>query len=320
MKRFLPIIGIILLLIFLIFGTYNYISTTEETIVVGYLPTSLDSALFVADDLGMYTGEGLKIQMVPFRTGLELIDAAEKNMIDVGYVGITPVTSAVDQNSSVKIVAAVNQEGSGIVVSNTSNITKITDLKGKNILIPKKGSIQDVLLRYLLLKNNIEPAQVNITEMEVPLMEDALVSGKVDGFVAWEPYVSQAKINGNGKVIMDSNDIWPNNPTCVIVSTNGFIKQKPDRLKKFLKVHVEATEYVNTHKNETAAIVSKKLGTNIDVELEARNHITFIAIPTQEFENNIMKLVDIQKQLGYIKGNETNMLNSFTDFSYLSSS
>lgn len=96
MKRFLPIIGIILLLIFLIFGTYNYISTTEETIVVGYLPTSLDSALFVADDLGMYTREGLKIQMVPFRTGSELIDAAEKNMIDVGYVGITPVTSAVD--------------------------------------------------------------------------------------------------------------------------------------------------------------------------------------------------------------------------------
>ncbi len=320
MKRFLPIIGIILLLIFLIFGTYNYISTTEETIVVGYLPTSLDSALFVADDLGMYTREGLKIQMVPFRTGSELIDAAEKNMIDVGYVGITPVTSAVDQNSSVKIVAAVNQEGSGIVVSNTSNITKITDLKGKRILIPKKGSIQDVLLRYLLLKNNIDPEHVNITEMEVPLMEDALVSGEVDGFVAWEPYVSQAKINGNGKVIMDSNDIWPNNPTCVIVSTNSFIKQKPDRLKKFLKVHVEATEYVNTHKNETAAIVSKKLGTHIDVELEARNHITFIAIPTQEFENNIMKLVDIQKQLGYIKGNDTNMLNSFTDFSYLSSS
>lgn len=319
MKRFLPIIGIILLLILLIFGTYNYISTTEETIVVGYLPTTLDSALFVADDLGMYKREGLKIQMVPFRTGSELIDAAEKNMIDVGYVGIPPVTSAVDQNSSVKIVAAVNQEGSGIIVSNTSNITKITDLKGKKILIPKKGSIQDVLLRYLLLKNNVDPASVNITEMEVPLMEDALVSGKVDGFVAWEPYVSQAKINGNGKVIMNSNDIWPNNPTCVIVSTDSFIKQKPDRLKKFLKVHIEATEYVNTHKNETAAIVSKKLGTDIDVELEARNHITFIAVPTKEFENNIMKLVDIQKQLGYIKGNETNMLNSFTDFSYLPS-
>ncbi len=40
-----------------------------------------------------------------------------KKQIDIGFCGITPVTSAIDKNSSVKIVAAVNQEGSGIVVS-----------------------------------------------------------------------------------------------------------------------------------------------------------------------------------------------------------
>jgi NitT/TauT family transport system substrate-binding protein len=131
MKRFLAPLGIIVLVVLLAYGTYNYVTTMEETIVVGYLPTSLDSALFVADDMGMFKKEGLKVQLVPFRTGSELIDAANKNQIDVGYVGITPVTSAIDQNSSVKIVAAVNQEGSGIVVSNNSNITNVTDLQGK---------------------------------------------------------------------------------------------------------------------------------------------------------------------------------------------
>jgi NitT/TauT family transport system substrate-binding protein len=191
MKRFLTGLGIVVLVVLLAFGTYNYVTATEDTIVVGYLPTSLDSALFVADNLGMFTKEGLKVQLVPFRTGSELIDAANKNQIDVGYVGITPVTSAIDQNSSIKIVAAVNTEGSGIVVSNTSNITNVSDFQGKKILIPKKGSIQDVLFRYILLKNNVNPASVNITEMDVPLMQNALTSGKVDGFVAWEPFVSQ---------------------------------------------------------------------------------------------------------------------------------
>jgi NitT/TauT family transport system substrate-binding protein len=317
MKRFLAPLGIIVLVVLLAFGTYNYVTAMDETIVVGYLPTSLDSALFVANDLGMFKKEGLKVQLVPFRTGSELIDAANKNQIDVGYVGITPVTSSIDQNSSVKIVAAVNQEGSGIVVSNNSNIKNITDLKGKKILIPKKGSIQDVLLRYLLLKNNVNPESVNITEMEVPLMQNALLSGDVDGYIAWEPYVTQAKIEGSGRILMNSNDIWPDIPTCVVVATNKFMIQKPDQLKKFLKVHVEATDYVNTHEDETAAIVSKKLGTNVNIELEARNNIQFIAVPTTEFENNLMKLVEIQKQLGYIKSNNTNDINSFTDLSYL---
>ncbi len=317
MKRFLAPLGIVVLVVLLAYGTYNYVTTMEETIVVGYLPTSLDSALFVADDMGMFKKEGLKVQLVPFRTGSELIDAANKNQIDVGYVGITPVTSAIDQNSSVKIVAAVNQEGSGIVVSNNSNITNVTDLQGKKILIPKKGSIQDVLLRYLLMKNNINPASVNITEMEVPLMQNALISGDVDGYIAWEPYVTQAKIDGGGRILINSNDIFPDIPTCVVVATNKFMTKKPDQLRKFLKVHVEATDYVNTHKNETATIVSKKLGTDINVELEARDNIKFIAVPTTEFENNLMKLVEIQKQLGYISSNNTDTLDSFTNLSYL---
>ena len=317
MKRFLMALGIIVLVLLLVFGTYNYVTATEETIVVGYLPTSLDSALFLADDLGMFTKVGLKVQLVPFRTGSELIDAADKNQIDVGYVGITPVTSAIDKNSSVKIVAAVNQEGSGIVVSNDGSINNIIRFLGKKILIPKDGSIQDVLLRYLLLKNNVNPASVNITEMEVPLMQNALISGEVDGYIAWEPYVTQAKIDGSGRILVNSNDIWPDIPTCVVISTNKFMTQKPDQLKKFLKVHVEATDYVNNHEDETTAIVSKKLGTNINVEQEARNNIQFIAVPTTEFKNNLMKLVEIQKQLGYIKGNNTDNINSFVDLSYL---
>lgn len=305
MKRLLIILGIIILVILLVYGTYNYVTETEDTIVVGYLPTSLDSALFVGDNLGMFKNEGLKVQLVPFRTGSELIDAANKNQIDIGYVGVTPVTSAIAQNSSLKVVAAVNEEGSGIVVSNTSNITNVTDLQGKKILVPKHGSIQDVLLRYVLLKNNINPASVNITEMDVPLMQGALNSKKVDGFMAWEPYVSQTKISGSGTVLLNSKDIWPNIPTCVVIATDSFIKNDPDKLQKFLKVHVEATDYVNTHKNETATIISKKLGTNVDVELEARNHIEFIAVPTSDFENNLMKLVQVQKQLGYVKNNLT---------------
>jgi NitT/TauT family transport system substrate-binding protein len=141
--------------------------------------------------------------------------------------------------------------------------------------------------------------------MDVPLMQGALNSKKVDGFMAWEPYVSQAKISGSGTVLLNSKDIWPNIPTCVVVATDSFIKNDPDKLQKFLKVHVEATNYVNTHKNETATIVSKKLGTNVDVELVARNHIMFIAVPTSDFENNLMKLVQVQKQLGYVKNNLT---------------
>ena len=48
------------------------------------------------------------------------------------------------------------------------------------------------------------------------------------------------------------------------------------------------------------------------MELEARNHIEFLAVPTHTFENNVMEMIQIQKQLGYVKSNLTiqQMFNS----------
>jgi NitT/TauT family transport system substrate-binding protein len=315
MKRILAVLAMVVLVIILVYGTYNYYTTTQETIVVGYLPSNHDSALFVADATGMFKSAGLKVQLVPFRSGSEIVDAANKNKIDIGYCGITPVTSAIDKNSSVKIVAAVNQEGSGIVVADELNITNISEFQNKKFLIPKKGGIQDVLLRYLLMKNNVTPSNLNISELEVPLMQNALIGGDVDGYIAWEPYVSQSEFTGNETVFMYSKDIWPEHPCCVVIATDSFMKKNPDRLEQFLKVHVEATNYTNTHKNETAVILSKKLGTNMNVELEALNHVDFIAVPSAQFDDNIMKLIEVQKELGYVNNNLT--LDQILDTNFL---
>ncbi len=315
MKKYLLYLGLVVLVVMMVYGTYNYYTVTSETIVVGYLPSNHHSSLFVADAMGMYQKEGLKVQLVPFRTGSEVIDAANKNQIDIGFCGITPITSAIDKNSTLKIVAPVNEDGSGIVVVNNSNITKPSDLEGKTILEPSPGSVQDVIFRYMLMKNNISASSMNISKLEVPLMQDAIDDGKADGYIAWEPYVTQADLTGDDNVLMYSNDIWDDHPCCVIFATKKMITQRPDQLRKFLNVHVAATDYINSHTNETAIILSKKLGTYYDVELKSLQHVKFISTPTNEYDNNLMKLVNIQKQLGYVKNNLT--LDQIVNYNFL---
>ena len=162
MKKKIWALIIIFLAATTVYGTYNYIVTSQETIIVGYLPSDHDSALFVANAKNMFQKEGLKIRLVPFRSGPDLINAAKLGKIDIGYCGISPVTMAISDGAPIKIVASVNQEGSGIVVGNNTNITNITDLKGKNIAIPKVNSVQDVLLTYWLSQYNINRNEVNI--------------------------------------------------------------------------------------------------------------------------------------------------------------
>ncbi len=314
MKKFLYI-GLIVLVAIMVYGTYDYYTVTSETIVVGYLPSNHHSALFVANAMNMYQKEGLKVQLVPFKNGADMIDAANKNQLDVGFCGITPITSSIDKNSTIKIVAPVNEDGSGIVVENGSNITNLTDLNGKTILEPGPGSIQDVLLRYMLMKNNVSTSNITITKFEVPLMQEAMSNGRASAYIAWEPYVTQANLTGSDDVLLYSSDLWNDHPCCVIFATQDMMTKKPDQLRKFLKVHEEATDYINGNLNGTALIVSNKLGTNTNIELASLEHVKFIAKPNDEYNNNLMKLVSLQQQFGYVQNNLT--LSQIVNYNFL---
>ena len=220
------VLGIIILIIFLAYSTFNYIQTDENTINVGYLPSSHHSALFVADKLNMYSKSGLNVNLIPFRSGADVIEALEKGQIDVGYCGIAPTTVAISKGAKIKIVAPANTGGSGLVVPINSSKNISTDLIGKKVAIPNYGSVQDVILHELLFDNNITSSEVNLTTLDTPLMPSSLKNGKIDAFVAWEPYATEANMTSDGDVLLYSDEWWDNHPCCVIVARDDFIKER----------------------------------------------------------------------------------------------
>jgi len=276
-----------------------YPKPEENVIRLGHLKSDHHAAIYIAQAKGMYEKEGLRVETTEFKAGPELMEAIGSGRIDIGYCGAPPATTGIAKGVPVKIVATVQQEGSGIVVR--EGIQKIEDFRGKTIAIPMKGSIQDVLLQMTLKEHGISPEEVNIIEIEPPVMPEALEAGRIDGFIAWEPFVAMAEQKGYGHAIAYSRDIWKNHPCCVVIATNQFIKEHPDQLRKFVKVHVEASEYLNTHKDEASSIVAEKLGTDPEIEKRAFQNMEFTPIPTSSFIDNVMKFVEIQKQLGYIK-------------------
>ena len=54
----------------------------------------------------------------------------------------------------------------------------------------------------MILQNNMSSANVNVMEMDLSLMPNALKSGLVDGSIVWEPYVTRAVSEGYGKTLI----------------------------------------------------------------------------------------------------------------------
>lgn len=166
-------------------------------------------------------------------------------------------------------------------------------------------------------------------------MQTSLDTGDISGYVAWEPYNSDSVVNGKGKALYRSEDIWPDHPCCVLAAEKDFLNSNQEIVKYFLKAHIEANVWMadaladNTSANYTILVniaVDFTLRSEAVVE-EALKHITFRYEVDNAFldglETYTNKLIDFDvitedkiSDRGY--DNSEDFVNTYVNESYLS--
>lgn len=315
MKISFWVAGLAVVTIILILSTYNYFDEGSNIIKVGYLQSDHHAALIFASEESMFEKANLKVHLVPFHSGEDVVEALAKGRIDIGYCGITPVTQAIARGKNLKILAPVNLEGSGIVVHKGNNINNASDLKGKTVAIPSNSSMQYFLLQIYLKNHNLSTPDVKYYQSEVPSMPFSLDEKNFQAYVAWEPFVSAGEIYNYGGVLQYSENIWKDHPCCVIVSSNDFLKKNPDKVRTFLEVHENSTNYIINNPEINSELMSKKIGLSPEMEEEGIKHIKYISVPDSNFIQNVLKIVQIQQNMGLINKNLT--ASQIFDFNYL---
>ena len=259
-------------------GFFDFLGGEGDSVKIGYLPSDHDAALFVADAKGMFKDNNITVELVQFNNGGDLMTAMASGEVDVGYLGITPVLSSVAKGVPVKVVSSAQTEGSGIVVTKDSGIKTPADLKGKSIATPGEASIQYALLVYYLNQTGLTVDDLNVSAMKVPSMNDALKTGQIDGIVTYQPYVSIAANQSNSEILANSTEILPKHPCCVVAASDNFIKDHEAELKIIVKVHENATKFINKNiESGDADKIVKLLPEDIvsDANLEADSLISF---------------------------------------------
>ena len=271
-----------------------------EEVTIGYLPSDHDAALFVADAQGKYAENGIKTKLVQFNNGGDLMTAMASGDVDVGYVGITPVLSSIANGVPVKVISAAQTEGSGIVVAKDSGIKTVNDLDGKKIATPGESSIQHMLLTYYLEQNGMSIKDLKISAMKVPSMNDALKTGKIDGMITFEPYVSIAEKNG-AEVLAGSQDILPDHPCCVVAASEKFIENHPNETAKVLEIHKNATDFINNNTDEAAGLLPKDIVSDVEVEKVSMSSFPFISGLDDDYKKDVMDFMELEVDLGILK-------------------
>ena len=283
------ILAVVVLLVFIIGGAYSFLTNpvNEDIVTIGYLPSDHDAALFVAQAQGEYAAHGIETELVQFNNGGDLMTGMASGEVDIGYGGITPVLSAVEKGVPIKVVAGAQIEGSGIAVSPESDIDSPEDLAGKSIATPGEASIQYMLLQYYLEDNNMSTDDMNISAMKVAPMNDALNANKIDGMLTYEPYVTMAVENGN-EMFINSSEILPEHPCCVVAASERFIDENPDKLDTIISIHENATEFILENPDEAAELLPDDIVADVEIEKKAISGIKFVYGLNETYKQSIM--------------------------------
>lgn len=296
------ILAVVVLLVFIIGGAYSFLTNpvNEDIVTIGYLPSDHDAALFVAQAQGEYAAHGIETELVQFNNGGDLMTGMASGEVDIGYGGITPVLSAVEKGVPIKVVAGAQIEGSGIAVSPESDIDSPEDLAGKSIATPGEASIQYMLLQYYLENNNMSTDDMNISAMKVAPMNDALNANKIDGMLTYEPYVTMAVENGN-EMFINSSEILPEHPCCVVAASERFIDENPDKLDTIISIHENATEFILENPDEAAELLPDDIVADVEIEKKAISGIKFVYGLNETYKQSIMDFMQIEVDLGVLE-------------------
>lgn len=249
----------------------NAASWSEKlgTLKIGYLPITDASPLLIAHGKGYFESKGVNVaKPTLFRTWPSIAEAFAAKQVDVVHL-LMPLALQLkfQAKQDIKVITWNHTDGSALTVA--KSINSVSELAGKTVAIPFWYSIHNVVLQQILRKNGLKAVtsgdasaskkEVKLVVMAPADMPAALASGKVSGFIVAEPFNALAEVNGIGKVLRFSGDVWRDHACCVTVVRADLIKENPEAGQVIVDAIAKAQLWLIGNRSSAASYLSNYL-------------------------------------------------------------
>jgi nitrate/nitrite transport system substrate-binding protein len=206
----------------------------KKKLAIGFLPITCATPLIYAEQLGLFTRNGLEVSLQKV-AGINLIrDKMINGELDVSQqvmpVALSMSLGVGSVKTPARVMTILNQHGNSLVLAMKHKDNRNPkNWKGFRFAVPFEQSHQMLQLRYYLAANGLNPDQ-DVSYRVVPPSEyvSNLRVGSVDGFFGGEPGGQRAVFEGAGFIHLISSEIWPGHPCCSVTATEAWIKQNPN--------------------------------------------------------------------------------------------
>ena len=205
-----------------------------------------------------------KIDWVEFPAAAPILEGLNAGSLDVGYTGDLSFLTVYANGAPIRAIGGTKSsaETQAILVRQDSAIRSAADLKGKK-LAGTRGGWGQFLIAATLEKAGFTPQDGTFVALGPIDAKTALLSGSIDAWAVWDPYVSYAKLKDNARVVSTGAGLTPT-ITFIVASTKA-IETKRQAVADLLSRLDRARTWSLTHTPEYAKSTADLTGLPDDV-------------------------------------------------------
>lgn len=274
------------------------------TIKFGYRPISPSLDFFVAMDKGYFEEEGLKVELEMFRGSSDLTDAVMAGKVDFATdLGMVTQLLPMMRTGEYKVLFlsldldALDSpmRGPTLVVKKDIGISKIEDLKGKNIGIFPGVNFR-IFLEALLKKHGIDIDE-DVTVTQIPPQEQMAAFASVDALLSLDPITSGIQAKYGAAALGDrlsARYIFDNFPAAASSVNAEFAQQNPEVVAAVERVLARGIQFVRDHPDQTTETLAE--WTNLPVAVAKTME------PVKYATHDEIDVEALQKTCDYLRG------------------
>ena len=236
-------------------------------ITFGYRPISPSLDFFVALEKGYFKDEGLEVELELFRGSSDLTDAVMSGRADFATdLGMVTQLLPMMRTGEYRVLFlsldldALDSpmRGPTLVAKKDAGISRIEDLKGKNIgIFP--GINFKIFIEAVLKKHGLDVDR-DVTLTQIPPQEQMAGFASVDAMLSLDPITSgiQAKYGATALVDrMSARYIFDNFPAAASSVNATYAREHPEVVARVVRALSRGIDFVRAHPDQTADILTK---------------------------------------------------------------
>lgn len=275
---------------------------------VGIIPIASNAPFYAADKLGYFTAENLAVSAEVIRGGAAAIPAMVNGATDVLFTNSTSAVAAIVNGIDLRFIlegsiAPNKPPDSGALVKRRGDPYRSgKDLEGKVIAVNTLRDVVWMIVRAWISNTGGDPAKVQMVEVPIPSVLEALRQKRVDAALVIDPSLTLALSDPAFELLgWPMSGAFAGGPMSFFVTTGDVVAKRPNDLRAFIRAYKRGAVWANANEGKEPYYRLVADFTKLDINLLRR--MAPVVAQAEVIPNSLLRLTAVMQQTGLLDTN-----------------